>query len=620
MPLRLEIISQGRRLPQVSLRLGQRLAIGRDPECHVILEDPHLSRRQLTVRAESGGQVEFISLGSKNPLLFDGRAVDRAHLKAGEEIRVGETVLLVRDDPKGPPSVVLVDSRSKSAEDRWVVLDAQDSDSWWSESDFQDATGDASSRATEHLAGLFEISRALARRIGPNELLDRLMDVVFETLPVSRSFLELGDPMEGQFEVVKLQVRDSSQTTIEMSQTILEEIRRGAKGILVPDVQESFRVDKHPSVASVGIQAFMAVPLTVGTRTVGVIYADQLGDDRPLDLSDLRYLQSLAHLIACALDGLAANERASIGRRSLPASLKSREEFVAESPAMLDVIEEAKQAGLVDSPLLIEGEVGTGREHLARLIHEQSERRSGPFVVFHCGATAGADLDRELFGHVEADTAAEAPAQHGQIVAASGGTLFLDGLGELPADAQAKLVRIVQEGKVRPTGSSAALAIDARIIAAADGSLSTLRKQGKFREDLYYLLAVLNLNVPPLRNRPEDVIALIHQRLPDGLEVTEAVERALQTYSWPGNVRELLNVLERIALHATGGRVLLKDLPSEVAQEGRRPALEVALRSLAEIELDHIQRVLRRVDGNKKRAAQILGISRETLYKKLKQV
>ncbi|MCA8961002.1 MAG: sigma 54-interacting transcriptional regulator [Planctomycetes bacterium] len=613
MSLRLEVMVRGRRLPHVDLQPGNRMALGRDPECHVVLDDPHLSRRQLTLVASESGAVEFVALGGKNPMLFRGHAVDRATLVAGQEIRVGETVLLVRGS--GGQRAVPEVQKSIEPEAGWVFLDAQDSDSWWSESEFSGGSNDESlARAAEHLEGLFALSRAVARQAGTDALLESLMDVVFETLPVTRAFLELGDANEGRFDVVKLRVRDSSETSIAMSQAVLDEIRRGTKGLLVPRVQEVFDPERHPSVATLGIQAFMAVPLTAGARTLGVLYADQLGEDRRFDRGDLRYLQAVAHLTASAIDRLADRESLEIRAPGLERSGR----FIATSLVMRDLLKEARRAAEETLPLLISGESGTGKRKLARLVHDESSRSSGPFVEYRGGLDEPDPLARELFGQVGIEPHGAEVVRPGLLHRANGGTFYLAELERMPLVVQVRLMEIIESGRLRPEGARISTPVDVRWILGSKQNPTGLLQRGALRDDLYFEITRRHLQVPPLRKRIEDIQAMLEDRLPHGLVCPEPVRRALESYGWPGNVREFSSVLERAMSRATGGRLLLRDLPVEVAREGRRPVLDVALKTLAEMEIEHIRRVLRRVDGNKKRAAQILGISRETLYKKLR--
>ncbi|MFO0583432.1 MAG: sigma-54 dependent transcriptional regulator [Anaeromyxobacter sp.] len=295
---------------------------------------------------------------------------------------------------------------------------------------------------------------------------------------------------------------------------------------------------------------------------------------------------------------------------------------VGRSEAMLAVFKTAARVAGSDATVLILGESGTGKEMVARAIHANSPRAAGPFVAVDCGAIAEGVLESELFGHAKgAFTGAQAP-RRGLFEEAGGGTLFLDEIGDVGPALQARLLRALQEGEVRRVGANEPIHVDVRIVAATNKDLAQAVKDGRFREDLYYRLAVVSIRLPPLRERREDIplladhFAAKHGRGEGGV-VTPAARELLLAYGWPGNVRELENVIARALALNRSGVVVPEDLPDALRglPTGLAPAGARERPTLAEIERRYAATVLAEADGNKTKAAEILGIDRKTLYR-----
>ncbi len=326
--------------------------------------------------------------------------------------------------------------------------------------------------------------------------------------------------------------------------------------------------------------------------------------------------------------------RAEVGRLRQEVRADARfGDLVARSPAMVRALEVATRVAPHDSPVLLQGASGTGKELVARLIHRESGRRDAPFVPVNCGAIPENLLESEFFGHVRGAFTGADRDRTGLFLSAHGGTLFLDEVGELPATLQVKLLRALQEGEVRPVGGSETVHFDTRIIAATNRDLEEAVAEGDFREDLYYRLAVVPIRLPPLVRREEEIPDLARHLLERhcrrlGIECSgispEAME-ALLAYPWPGNVRELENVLERALVLAQGPELVLDDLPDQVRNP--RPAaagptfgdaddLSVK-RRLAALEKHLIERALERTGGNRSQAAELLELSPRALRYKI---
>ena len=326
-----------------------------------------------------------------------------------------------------------------------------------------------------------------------------------------------------------------------------------------------------------------------------------------------------------------AAERQSLvaENRSLRQELKllTNREIVGQSPALRRVLDVATQAAPSSATVLILGESGTGKELIARYIHSKSGRANGPFVAVNCAAIPESILEAELFGHERGAFTGAIAKREGRFARARGGTLFLDEIGELSPAVQVKILRVLQEGEYEPVGGHTVKA-DARIVAATNRDLVSEVEAGRFREDLYYRLNVISVTAPPLRARREDIPLLVDHFLgvyctKNGrarLTVPSEVLHKLMDYSWPGNVRELENVVERAAVLCRSELLGLSDLPDAVASAAPRLPSELTFSigtPLSEVEQRMIRDTLSHTGGDKSLAAQLLGISTRTIYRKL---
>jgi two-component system response regulator HydG len=300
--------------------------------------------------------------------------------------------------------------------------------------------------------------------------------------------------------------------------------------------------------------------------------------------------------------------------------------LVARSSAMKAVVAQARRVAAVDATVLLSGESGSGKERLARLVHEASPRQGGPFIAINCAAMPEALLESELFGHARGAFTGAVSDRVGLFEAAKGGTLLLDEVGELPAAMQAKLLRVLQEREVRRVGENKTRPIDVRVVAATHRELTAEVRAGRFREDLLFRLRVVELRVPPLRERAEDIVPLARLALAESArrarvparELSAGVTRRLVSYRWPGNVRELLNAMERATVLATTRTLSLADLPDELSAPAPTHLAPGGGQTLAEVEQRAILATLEAEGGNRARTAARLGIGQATLFRKLK--
>ncbi|HLK99576.1 MAG TPA: sigma-54 dependent transcriptional regulator [Myxococcaceae bacterium] len=377
----------------------------------------------------------------------------------------------------------------------------------------------------------------------------------------------------------------------------------------------------RPDIPVVVVTAFGSLETAVAAMRAGAY--DFI--TKPVDLD------ALAFVLERAVQHRALRQEVRRLRQELGQRAVARE-LIGESPALKQAYALIDRVAEVDTTVLITGESGTGKEVAARALHSRSRRKEGPFVAINCAAMPEQLLESELFGHVKGAFTDARAARTGLFVQANGGTLLLDEVGELPLGLQPKLLRALQERKARPVGGNEEVEFDVRIIAATNRDLELAVEEGRFREDLYYRLNVINIELPPLRARGNDVLVLCQHFIEQfaartGKRVvglSPAVAQRLMSYAWPGNVRELQNCMERAVALTSFEQLTVEDLPERLRNYSTpRVVPEVTdmsdLVTLEEVERRYIHRVLESVGGSRTLAARILGVDRKTLYRKLER-
>ncbi|HEX6241517.1 MAG TPA: sigma-54 dependent transcriptional regulator [Polyangiales bacterium] len=447
--------------------------------------------------------------------------------------------------------------------------------------------------------------------------------------PKTKILLVEDDAAMGQLLVRDLSRRGFDAQHVTSAADALAAVETEAFGAIVSDVRLGGMTGlelcerlcaRRPDVPVILITAFGDMQLAIAALRAGA--HDFL--PKPFEIEELAV--RVSH--AVELKQLRAEVK-RLREQSVPAPTDG--ELLGDSPAMRRARSLIERVASSDAPVLITGETGTGKELAARALHGHSPRQKGVFVAINCAAVPEALLESELFGHVRGAFTDARSARQGLFLEAQGGTLFLDEVAEMPTSLQAKLLRALQERTVRPVGADREVPFDARIVAATHRDLESRVAEGQFREDLYYRLNVLQIELPPLRARGSDVLVLANSYLHrvaqrSGKAVTSIAPEAarkLVNYAWPGNVRELVNAVERAVALAEYDEVTVADLPdkiqafksSDILVAGHDPS---ELVSLEEVEKRYILRVVEAVGGNRSRAADILKVDRKTLYTKLK--
>jgi DNA-binding NtrC family response regulator len=381
-------------------------------------------------------------------------------------------------------------------------------------------------------------------------------------------------------------------------------------------------VTNRPDIPVVVMTAFGSLDTAVAAMRAGAY--DFVSKPVELDLLAIRLERAIQHRSLSEQVRLLSDRVHQANRFS---------KLLGESPAMRRLFDDLRRIAETDASVLITGESGTGKELVAKALHEQSRRRSKPFVAINCAALPESLLESELFGHKRGAFTDAVSDQRGLFLQSDGGTLFLDELGEFPLSLQPKLLRALEERMVRPVGSDKEVPFDVRLIAATNRDLETAVEEKRFREDLYFRVNVIQVQLPPLRSRGTDVLLLAQHYLEDfanqnGKKIvglSDATAQKLLDYEWPGNVRELRNAIERAVALARFDRIAVDDLPDKI-RNYRGTQLELGgdnpseLLKMEEVERRYIHHVLKVTRGNRTLTAQILGFDRKTLYRKLKQM
>jgi Nif-specific regulatory protein len=425
-----------------------------------------------------------------------------------------------------------------------------------------------------------------------------------------------------------------------MSRFLATTVLREGEAVLARNVADDSTLGSRDSKGEIHATSVIGAPIRQGQAIVGVIHLYSTDEKRVPDPEDLEFTLAVADNVAQALRNLSRQQELSenlsqsqIEVQQLRLQLGAASEIVGSSGAMAQVQQEIARVAASRATVLVRGESGVGKELVARAVHFASPRKRGPFVCLNCAALSESLLESELFGHERGAFTGATERKIGKFEAADKGTLMLDEIGEMSPSTQAKFLRVLEGHPFERVGGSQQIKVDARVIAATNRDLEKAVAEGKFRRDLYFRLRVVEVVVPPLRQRTEDIVELAHYFLERFREETgrrlsgfspAAIEQ-MQQYRWPGNVRELKNVVERAVVLARGDRIEAEDLTltnlttaGDTSQMLPAPGKMESL-SLAEMERRHIHATLNANDWNKSRTASILGIERSTLDRKIKR-
>lgn len=595
-------------------------SIGRSPENAIVLQDSLVSRHHAVLEVQ-GERVVLRDVRGKNPIRVNGQEVKECRLLDGDRILIGHTELLFELPGSGSKPFRVVRDAGGVLHTGLGAISLDAGTVVFEKPDLKDLA--AAEDTYSRLARLYQFSEDLLDLPDEEALYDLALTTATQETGAERGFLGLA--VEGQeadpyaLDVVRFwdPERGQEAQTLEMSETILNLIQRDRKALLVRDIPE--RHEFGASVADLKIRSFICVPITHRSRFLGLIYVDTRGNREQFDRSDLEFVGAIGRMTGLCLENLRMRSKLERENERVR-SLMGGGELIGECEAMQRVFHLMDKVAPTDTSVLIVGENGTGKELIARAIHARSARKDRPFVAVNCAAIPPNLVESELFGYEKGAFTGAHETTVGKFELADGGTLFLDEIGEMALDMQVKILRALQERRFYRVGGTKEISVNIRVISATNRDLSQAIKQGTFREDLYFRLAVVTIRVPPLRERGEDTLRIAQSFLDHGpapIALTKAAKDCLLAYHWPGNIRELSNVLEQAAILGDGKKITPSDLPPHIGKT-RGHKMLFRLKTLAEVERQYVQRVLQETEGNKAKAASVLGISRETLYQKLK--
>jgi Nif-specific regulatory protein len=582
------------------------ITLGRHSSNDIQLDDDRASRMHSRVLWRNG-RWHLEDCDSLNGTLLNSQPLQHSVMESGDLIRIGDRLILFVDYSAGGGTEI------QTSLFRATTSLGQNSNT------------DVSGTLVEQSA-----SESMARVVRDSGVLSRLANLLHQYSDsdelIRSTVASLVDGIAADQVSVWLVGADGRLRCVEHSGEVPDEHLLASlavekrKAMLIELPSESRDVaDKQPIAGR-----SLAVPMAGPQACRGAIQCHRKADREPFAEADLDFAVIVAHQTGLALENLEHRERLELANAELRRRVSSQKQLVGSSAAMQKVFDQIALVGPANSNVLVLGESGTGKELVARSLHDLSRHRAGPYLTVNCAAFTESLLESELFGHdVGAFTGAD--RRHlGQFERAHRGTIFLDEIGEMSLACQAKLLRVLEGHPFQRLGGDDWISVEVRVIAATHRNLPELIEQGRFREDLYYRLRVIDIQVPPLRDRVDDILELaalfierFRNQLGKGIRrLSPAAADAIKAYQWPGNVRELKNAVERAVVLGSGEEVTTAELG--IPESHLTPKdLPMLMTTLKEAEIRHIQQVLASVKGNKTQACKILGIGRATLYGKL---
>jgi transcriptional regulator with GAF, ATPase, and Fis domain len=514
----------------------------------------------------------------------------------------------------------------------------------------------AMAQENQWLQEILHINKALSAQRDITSLLTLILDKAIALTRAERGFIIMAP--DGK--IVAARNFDQewvSDPQLKVSHTLAQRVMQGGRSVVTANAQKEPDLARGGSIKSLALQSVVCVPMVVHGETLGVVYLDNRFCEGAFATPSLSLVETFAEQAALAVQSTRLftsleARRAEMEKWSARLNMKEPDnmaalrervscleqdeenlggvyrlgQMISESHVMRELFRLARLAAMSQATVLIMGESGTGKGLLARAIHDGGIRE-GPFVAENCAALAETLLESELFGYVRGAFTGATSDHEGLFDVAHGGSLFLDEVGDMPLAMQAKLLRVLEEGEIRPVGSARWHSVDVRIIAATHRDVQQMVSENKFREDLWYRLRVISLTLPPLRDHAEDIPLLVQHFLAtqsealakEIREIEPAAMEMLMNYQWPGNIRQLEHEIRRIvALKNRGGKIHIGDLHAEIThKEYLYIAPRLSLKeAVARFEYNYIVQTLRDTGGNKSEAAKILGVSRRSLYNK----
>ncbi len=567
-------------------------SIGSGEENDIALADPLLADAHAHIHFD-GRDFHVTAIDRHGDLTINGRKRKKHRLVHQDEVKIGasDLVFSLYDEPMADPEV------AKTIE------------------------------TLNSYRKLLEFSQRLLGRYELPELLESMMDSVIQISNAEKGFLLLLEGENAHIKVARNVRGENIANALErLSDSIVDKVIRTRKAVIVSDARNDAEFQNAMSVMNLKLSSVMCVPLLERGNLLGVIYVgnDSVGGlFEPAHLEVLTIFASQASLI---LRNAILVSELKLDNRLLADRLESLRfgDLIGSAPAMQEIYRKVQKVAGTDISVLITGETGTGKELIAQEVHRRSNRAKGPFITINCGAIPENLLESELFGHVRGAFTGAVANKQGKFHAADKGTIFLDEIGELPLQLQVKLLRVLQDRAVTRVGENRAEPVDIRVLAATNRELEVEIKHNRFREDLYYRLNVVNIHLPPLRERGDDVLVIAKyflQRMAEefggtvkGLSPNAAI--AVRKFGWPGNIRQLENHLKKAVVLADKALLGPEDLG---LGDGSLPEILQLAEAKEKFQRDYINHVLELNNGNRTKTARDLGVDPRTIFRHLER-
>jgi Nif-specific regulatory protein len=590
------------------------VVIGRQAGATLKIGNASVSRRHAVIEKE-GDRFVIADLGSRNGTFVNDVPVRRRELQHGDRVRIGDSqFFFLYEDPSEP---------ARTSEIRF------DDSEVISGATVRMTYAEVMGLMARDLSVLIKVTTTINAIRGLEELQARLLELIFEVVPAKHGTILLtdhrGDPTNEFSSIFGLDRVYGPNQKITVSSTVIHRVLKDNAAFLVSDAEnnEALLTD---SLIAAHSRSLLCVPLIMLGRTLGVIYLDTDVPDVRFDEDHLQLITAIAAIAAVAIQNARHFETLETENRRLIADSDLERNMVGESPAMQQVYQLISRVAASESTVLILGESGTGKELAARAIHTNSKRADRPFIAVNCAALAESLLESELFGHERGAFTGALNQRKGRLEVADGGTIFLDEIAELSAALQTKLLRVLQEREFERVGGTRSIKIDIRVIAATNQDLDVAIAKGTFRQDLFFRLNVVELRMPALRERVEDIPMLANYfaaKYSDKcnrrvLGISPETQKLLLAYDWPGNVRELENAIERAIVMGMPEDILPEDLPEAILEAKTPEASEPGSgyhESVTARKKQVIVEAMKKSSGSFTTAAKFLGLHPNYLHR-----
>ncbi len=598
------------------------ILIGRHESNDICLTGSRISRSHAAIFCDMNGTYFLQDLGSRNHTYLQNNHKDAGIISDGDSIKIEDYTLIFKEQAKTQKQ-----RQKRQKEIRKKIaqnIKTRFSPVQTSLNEIELLTGQPAS-----LSFLYKLNRIANRNLELDEALRSIIELIAEKFkPDSILIGEFNRQKNG---VKSLAIYPEDNAEIIVSHTIIQPLLQQKQVLMIHDVLLDERVQQDgqtaESILAQNIRSALAIPLMFKTEIIGILYMDSRQEPEFFKETDRNLFSLLGKDIASFLARGRNYETVKAEKTRLEHKFEIENMMIGKSPPFFKTLAEAERFAATDSPVLISGETGTGKELIANLLHKNSHRNSKPMITVNCATFDKNLIGSELFGHEKGAYTGAVSDKKGLFETADGATVFFDEIGELPLELQARLLRVLEYGDFQRIGNRAeTIKVDVRIITATNRDLSEAVKNGIFRKDLYGRINVLNITVPPLRERKEDIpfltgYFLYRERQKYGKRISRlsySCINMLLTYDWPHNIRELKNAIERAVILADAPKARrTKEITPDLFDLKKEENLEP--KSLKEIEKKHIERVLTYTLGNKEKAAKILGIAKQTLFNKGKE-